>query len=320
MSALTNVWRQLVQRRLWPMAILLIAAAAAVPMALAEDPEPAALDATATGAKSGDTALAAQPIVAQATPAAGKRRKVLGARKNPFGVPRTEEPGSAAAPNSNGATTAQVTTPTETSGGGSPPASSGGGGPSTGGGLTPPATDPTPEPEPKPKPKYSLYELTVRFGDATSTPERRRLERLQPLPSAEEPVLIYLGVLSDGKTAVFLVDHGISAVGDGDCRPTPEECETVRMRAGETEFFDVHDETGNVTAQYQLDLVKIHTGTTASASRAKASSKAGRRALQARVASTGPTGYRWDAAAGTLERSPASTVRATVAGATVGLP
>jgi len=92
------------------------------------------------------------------------------------------------------------------------------------------------------------------------------------------------------------------------------------MRAGDTEFFDVIDETGSVSAQYQLDLVKIHKGTTASASRAKASSKAGRRVLQARVASTGPTGYRWDAAAGTLERSPASTVRATVAGATVGLP
>jgi hypothetical protein len=92
------------------------------------------------------------------------------------------------------------------------------------------------------------------------------------------------------------------------------------MRAGDTEFFDVIDETGSVSAQYQLDLVKIHKGTTASASRAKASSKAGRRALQARVASAGPTGYRWDAAAGALERSPGKALRATVAGATVGLP
>jgi hypothetical protein len=180
-----------------------------------------------------------------------------------------------------------------------------------------PATPVTPEPEPR---KYALNELTVRFGDATSTPARKSLERLQPLPSAEDPVLIYLGVLKDGKTAVFLLDHGVSAIGDGDCRPTPEECETVRLRAGDTEFFDVIDDTGHVTAQYQLDLIKIHRGTTASAARAKASSKAGRRVLQARVASAGPTGYRWDAAAGTLERSPDSTLRATVAGATVGLP
>ena len=44
-------------------------------------------------------------------------------------------------------------------------------------------------------------------------------------------MLIYLGVLKDGKTAVFLVDHGVSAVGDGDCAPSPDECETLRMQS-----------------------------------------------------------------------------------------
>ena len=39
MSAVTNMWRQLVQRRLWPVAILLIAALAAVPLTLAKEPE-----------------------------------------------------------------------------------------------------------------------------------------------------------------------------------------------------------------------------------------------------------------------------------------
>ena len=41
MTAVTNLWRQLVQRRLWPVAILLIAALVAVPLMLAKDPEPA---------------------------------------------------------------------------------------------------------------------------------------------------------------------------------------------------------------------------------------------------------------------------------------
>ena len=44
------------------------------------------------------------------------------------------------------------------------------------------------------------------------------------------------------------------------------------MQAGETEFLDVKDATGTVTDQYQLDLIKIHTGKTASAAKAKASS------------------------------------------------
>ena len=319
MSAITNVWRQLVQRRLWPVAILLIAALAAVPLALAKDPDPAVpgpVVPAADAAASAESALAVQPIVAPATAAdRGKRRKVLGAPKNVFGLPPVAEAGSAAAPNSDGSTTAKdPVTPTTGGSGGTSPSTGGGTSPST---PAPPATDPTPAPAPR---TYAMHELTVRFGDAAAGSARKSLKRLQPLPSAENPVLIYLGVLRDGKTAVFLVDHGVTAVGDGDCRPSPDECETLRLKAGETEFLDVTDATGASTGQYQLDLVKIHKSSTASASRAQASSKAGRRLLKARVASDGPTGYRWDAAAGALQRRPGQTLRATFAEATVSLP
>jgi hypothetical protein len=321
MSAITNVWRQLVQRRLWPVAILLIAALAAVPLALAEEPDPADPVADATASEpDGKSALAVKPIVAQA--AAGestRRRRVLGTPKNPFGVADSDPPGSAAAPSSHGSTSAQdPIVPAPSAGGAKPsePAPSGGS-PSTGAGSAPPVSSPTPQPKPR---EYALHELTVRFGDATTGGERRTLERLQPLPSAEEPVLIYLGVLRDGKTAVFLVDHAVHAIGDGKCVPFPEQCETIRVRAGETEFFDVVDDTGKVSAQYQLDLLKIHKGTTASAAKANASSKAGRRALKARVSADGPTGYRWDAGSGALERSSGDALRATVTGTSVGLP
>jgi hypothetical protein len=313
MSAITNVWRQLVQRRLWPVAILLIAALAAVPLALAAQPEPAA-PAPAAQADSGETALATEPIVAQAAVSdRSKRRKVLGKAKNPFGVASTDT-GSAAPADSKGSTTAVEPKPTSSSApatGGSAPATSVA--PTTG--STPVAAPPPPTPK-----TYEMYELTVRFGDATASGQRQTLKRLQPLPSADAPVLIYLGVLKDGKTAVFLVDHGVQAVGDGVCRPGPGDCETIRLQAGDTEFLDVTDATGAVTAQYQLDLVKIHKSSTASAARATASSKAGRRLLKARVASDGPTGYRWDTAAGALERRPGHALRATFAGATVALP
>ena len=315
-SAPTNLWRQLVQRRLWPVAILLVAALAAVPLALAKEPVPPAPAPAVASNDSDDAELAVQPIVAEATAAdQTKRRSVLGGRKNPFGVPPDESTGSGPAPNSNGVTTAQEpTSPTQPVSGGTSP--------TVGGSPTPtsptPTTDTTDEPAPK---TYAVHELTVRFGDAASGGlARKSLKRLQPLPSAADPVLIYLGVLRDGKTAVFLVDHGVSAVGDGDCRPTPSECETVRMKAGDTEFFDVVDDAGSVTAQYQLDLVKIHRSTTTSATRAQVSSKAGQRLLKARVSASGPTGYRWDAAAGALERRPGQVLRATVASATVALP
>ena len=66
------------------------------------------------------------------------------------------------------------------------------------------------------------------------------------------------------------------------------------MRVGDTEFFDVKDEQGNVSAQYQLDLLDIKRSTTTSAEKANAArakvSKAGRRALRSR---SGAVPLRW---------------------------
>jgi hypothetical protein len=288
MSAVTNTWRQLVQRRLWPVAILLIAALVAVPLLLAKQPTPPAPPpAVAANDEQSKSELAVTPIVTQAD-APTKRRRVLGSAKNPFAKKAVDDAVTA----SNAPTgTSQTTTGT---GGAETPAPSVDAG--LGGGSSEPApTGPTPPvsltppavPEPPAK-KYSLHELTVRFGDASGGSERRSVERLDPLPSAEEPVLIYLGLRKDGKTAVFLVDHGVQAVGDGECVPFPEQCERIFLRAGETEFLDVVDATGQVTAQYQLDLIKIHNkGTKASAAKARLSAKAEGRALQARASIAG---------------------------------
>ncbi len=70
----------------------------------------------------------------------------------------------------------------------------------------------------------------------------RTLKRLDPLPDAENPSIIYLGVLEDGKTAVFLLDADVTPQGDGKCRPTPTDCQRLYLREGETEFFDIGGE------------------------------------------------------------------------------
>jgi len=264
MSAVTNMWRQMVQRRLWPVAILLIAALAAVPLTLAN--EPAAAPAPPADAALGDDELAVVPIVAVAGASdRAERRRVLGAVKNPFAVVKpSTAPTAVSADSAPAAPQANPGSPS----GGAPPSSGGGTPPSFGSPVTEtPETPETPETRTR---TYDRFDLTVRFGEAGAGTARQTLKRLAPLPSAEEPALIYLGVLEDGKTAVFLLDHEVETVGDGECEPTPDECETLRLRAGETEFFDVKDETGAVTAQYQLDLVKIHRGGTVTAASAGA--------------------------------------------------
>jgi len=314
MKPLQTIWRELAQRRLLPVAIVLIAALVAIPVVLAKDADPVAPTPPAPAKdKAGSSDAFADPVVSLVTDADHKeRRRVLGASKNPF------QPGPSPEP---------TATPTPTSGvppvGTVPEAPKTGSG--TGGVGTPPLTPAPPAVEPPvagapdaPKHRYELYSLTVRFGSSEdSSLSKRNLPRLTALPSAEDPVLVYLGLEGDGKTAVFLVDAAVEPQGDGTCKPDPAVCETIHMRVGDTEFFDVKDETGNVTAQYQLDLLDIKRSTTASAAKASAArakaSKAGRRVLRTRKGATAPLRWRYDAKSGYVRKLSKRTFKAAAA-------
>jgi hypothetical protein len=314
MNTLDTVWRQLLQRRLLPLAILLLAALAAVPVLLSRDAKPVPSVPTPkadNGATTASTGVAKPIVDLVQNGERTKRRRVLGARKNPFQpaaapkVKKADVPGTQSTPVTGlpgGASSG------DTGGSGAPTSTT----PTVGVGLPPLATPPA-----APKPHYELYSLTVRFGDSTGDQlDRMNLPRLKPLPNGDDPILVYLGVASDKKTAVFMVDTSVTAQGDGSCKPSPSDCETIHLREGETEFFDVHDATGNVTAQYELDLIKIRRSTTSSAARA-AGAKAGRRALRARHAKAGPLRYRYDIKSGTVRRLGIKAWKAVVAKAAV---
>jgi hypothetical protein len=301
-------------------ALLLVAAAAAVPMLLSEEPGAPAAPAVAA-VKSDDSTLTTEPIVALATEGdRAERRRVLGSPKNPFKPNATPTP----EPKQSSPAQAPASAPESgagTGGGGagapvSSPGSSGGGATPVSPGFTTPLAPVTP------KKKYELYELTVRFGSSEEGDQPRQdVKRLEALPSSQEPVLIYLGVLKDNKTAVFMVESGVVAQGDGVCRPSRTVCETIHLKEGETEFFDIPSESADGTetsaAQYQLDVVKIRRKVTTSAKKANRSlarvSKSGRKILRARIAGDGPLRYRYDQATGQLEKRSAKAFKAAVA-------
>jgi len=304
MKPLENVWSSLVQRRLLPVAIVLVAALAAIPFVLAKDPEPVAPAPAAPAAENTDGGIG-DPVVTLAESggetAQGQRRRVLGASKNPF------QPGPAAKAEAT-ATPAAPAAAAPTTGGSEAgkPAETGSSAPSA------PASGPVgapvaPAPEGEPRKKHELYSLTVRFGDAESDSlERMNLPRLKALPSADDPVLVYLGLGEDAKTAVFMVDANVTPQGDGVCRPSPSNCETLHMRVGETSFLDVTGDDGNVTSQYQLDLLSIKAERVSDAAKAAKArskvSKAGLSVLKARQAAAGPLRYRYDAKSGTVRK------------------
>jgi hypothetical protein len=323
MSIITDTWAQLVRRRLWPVAVLLVVALAAVPVLLARHPAPApapapAGDAAPAGADDG----LAKPIVALAADpqAAARRRHVLGARKDPFKpapMPRVKVVQGSQGPSTATATTAtavhggSATTPSTSSPAASGPAASAPSAPAT------PTLPAAPAPSGHKK-TYDLYSLTVRFGDATASPvPKMRVQRLQALPDADAPVAIYLGPGADKRSAVFMVDQSVVPQGDGNCKPDPQDCQSIVLHAGDTEFFDVKDDTGAVTATYELDLVSIVRRTTASASRAHrartARNRAGARAYRAHVSTAGPVRWRYDRRTGTVARLDAHAWRQTLA-------
>ncbi len=253
MNAVKSTWRQLVRRRLWPIAVLLVGALAAVPVMLARSPEapvPPVIGADAVTSKA-DEAIA-EPVVAEVTPEdRARRRRVLGSVNDPFRPApakkaKVAEPKSAAAP-----------TPEK------PPAT---GGievklPPVGGGgvVVPVTTDPA-----APVKLFTAGTVVVRFGEAKGEQSQRfAIKKLEPVPDVELPLLIYMGLTKDGKRAKFLVDASVEVEGDATCRPHASNCEVIELSVGETEFLDVidpeaeADDENRVTAQYQLDLVDI---------------------------------------------------------------
>jgi len=174
---------------------------------------------------------------------------VLGAEKDPFepkALPKVKKPKATPTP------TATPETKTEPGTGTGTGASSGGSG-----STAPPSTVPTAPPAPTET--VPAYSIKVRFGTTEADDlAETRVERMSVLPDEENPVLVYRGVEDGGKVAIFELTGDVEAQGDGTCAPTPEDCQYLKLRAGETEFITVTDTGTEADAQYQLDLVKIY--------------------------------------------------------------
>jgi hypothetical protein len=247
-KALRNAWTDLVDRRLWPAAAALLVALIAIPVVLA---------------KSGGSGAAAPPPVASTQTGApqaktgyvsvdskGNVRVVAGNAKNPFTqqhLPKTTTTAAAAGPG----LTIGPGTDTGSTGSGSTNGSTGSSVPTTRGG----STQPEHTVSPSATGRYRLGNAVVLFGQTTTRRPRRDLPALTALPSATNPILIFLGLSSDASKATFLVSSDASPLGDGKCAPTRSVCQTITLKAGQTEFLDVV--VGKRVRQYQLDLVRI---------------------------------------------------------------
>jgi hypothetical protein len=264
MNPVRTIFNDLVDRRLWPVALVLVAALVAVPVMLGGGSSPSSSDSADPAANVPAAGATAQAAISVSTPSTARQNRP-GAVRNPFEQHKIKG-------TSDTATNVQTVPTTTPSTSGSFPSPSVGVTP-TGGGYTVTPVVPGSGGGKRDDTVQNVWRVNLRFGEPGEQKLRHDVTRLTPLPSATDPFFVFIGVLEDHKTAVFLISSDATATGDGTCKPNPTQCDTIEMKAGDTEFFDVAEGNAGVV-QYELDLIKVfHDKVTGKAAAAKAARK-----------------------------------------------
>ena len=245
MNSLLNPLRQiakdLVDKKLWPVAVVLLVALVAVPVVIGssaeEEPAPAPIAAVTPGADG--AATKSLVTLAEDKPAKDAKSR-SGKIADPFYDPPQEK--GPAAGSDAGAASGSPSTTTAPKTGGAPAA----------GGSTAPTTTVEPT-EPVVAPVY--YRTVIRWGeDEDSKP--RPISRLTPLGGLLDPGVQYLGVTkSKGTYAVFLL--GPNAVSEGEARCNDDDCRVIGLKSGQQQIVTVVPPDGGAVRQYMLSVVSV---------------------------------------------------------------
>jgi hypothetical protein len=291
---LLDLWYDLREKRLWPVAALLLAALVATPVVLskkAEEPEPAPATAAAAPAEANKPegpAVLANVKLEELAKGSGSSLSSFDPR-NPFAPPRKalEAAARSSASSSSTATATSAGSGSATGSGGSTdggsagvdvtPGSGGGAVPDVGG-YTPPSGGTGGGDDAK-APEYTyVVDVTFRANDRVRTV--KGLRKLDMLPDAESPLLIFMGVTEKAGNAVFMVDSMLDAAGEGTCKPSPAKCASLYLGPGSE-----HEFTTDEGDSYMLridEIRRVKAGAKASASRKKIASAALRKHALAR--------------------------------------
>jgi hypothetical protein len=251
-----DLWHDLREKRLWPVAVGLLAAIIAVPVILFKPASDAAPPATVIPKTNGAQTL---PVVAvESGPTVGSKLEAY-SEKNPF-KPMKDLEKTAQAPGSDGTSSADT-------GSGATGADSGsslgnpGGDTSSGGGTSPSTGGTSPSdttPGTTPITRWFRTTADFSFGEPGKEETFKDQANFTMLPDEATASIVYMGVSADHKHAVFFIsDPGIQAQGEGKCNATGADCRFVTLSikdSGDEETFTAVD--GSVS--YNLKLLKFN--------------------------------------------------------------
>jgi hypothetical protein len=233
MSFLQNLITDLREKRLWPLAVVLLIALVAVPVVISSGGSSSVPVAQVPPVGPSSVPTPALPAVSvTTTPSHGR---LTGRERNPFiqqvkSAKTTSKSTGSATSSKSKSSSGSTTSGTSTTSG------------SVGGTTTtvtaPPIVVSTPPPAPTGLTGTQAYHVTV----AMSSPARGLytidpVQRLSTLPSAQQSLLVELGVLSGGHRVLFVVQPGTLVRGPGRCTPGPIDCEIVSLAPGQIEWL-----------------------------------------------------------------------------------
>lgn len=281
---LSDLYYDLKDRHLLPVAAVLLIAIVVVPIALSQSggSEEETESAGSASASAAGSPEGSDQLVARSAPRLRKYQRRLShlSASDPF-VQQYVESQSGGETSTSGP--AEGSSSSETGGSGSEPSSS----PES---FTPESSSPTYEPssEPPPSPapsnsgepegephgnlKWFSYAVDVRVvsrgqvssetseGDSETTSEpkstvRHNLPELTMLPSRKTPAFTYMGSTKDGKKALMLVSSDVKAIfGDARCVIGSQTCQLLALEPElpETVVY------GNAGKTYTIELRQIH--------------------------------------------------------------
>jgi hypothetical protein len=255
-QVLSDLYRDLKDRKLLPLVGLLLVAIVAVPVAISASSEgPSTASGPAAEIVPVDAPEAQAAVLAENPGLRNYKRRLDALKaKNPFeqqfqttglgqtavqGTPETTETvgGGAVTEGSASPVDSDATT-------GAAP---------TGGGSAPVHTEDVDTTSTETKAKFFTWRLDVRYGVLGAAQKRDNVKVLDLL----SPVGVFLGASFDAKKAFFFLSSDLVSSGEGQCQPAPENCEFLVLKEGQAQQFDYQAPGEAAPTTYTLELVDI---------------------------------------------------------------
>ena len=245
-----NIWSDLREKRLWPVAVVLLIGIVAVPVVLAKS--------STTPAPSGDTVVTdtstARSSVALDTESAaasstGSSLEVFGP-DDPFAPPRVVARAAKTEVDVASAAGAGETVDVQVDGGGETD-------------ETIDVTPPAPRTETKTETTSYEYVADISFWRGERRKRIKGLRKLDMLPNESAPLLIFMGATGNGGNATFLVDSTLTTAGEGSCRPSASNCAFVDIGPGAEHVFTTEEGDSFRLRVEEIRRVKVTAGASA---------------------------------------------------------